>query len=144
MAEVEMTSMPTALDTAKHAADSVLDKHKANANIAMTINNLSAGTQSGVFQYDTYEYITKDDFDALKALKDAYNTELAVKENQHYRTQLQILMELLSGIKSNHPEFSGGSKRRSKRRSKKRSNMRSKKNRGRRTTSHRRRSRARR
>ena len=114
-----MTSMPTALDTAKHAADSVLDKYKANANIAMTINNLSAGTQSGEFQADTYAYINKDDFYALKALMDAYNTELNVKENDYYRTQLQILTELLSGIKGKHPEFFGGSKRRSKKRSKK-------------------------
>ena len=134
MAEVEMTSMPTALDTAKHAADSVLDNYKANANIAMTINNLIAGTQTGEFQADTYAYITKDDFDALKALMDAYNTELKVKENEYYRKQLQILTELLSGIKSNHPEFSGGSKRRSKRRSIRRS----KKSRSRRTTSRRR------
>jgi hypothetical protein len=140
MAEVEMTSMPTALDTAKHAADSVLDKYKANANIAMTINNLSADTQSGEFQADTYAYITKYDFDALKALMDAYNTELKVKENEHYRKQLQILTELLSGIEGNHPEFSGGSNKRSNRRS----NQRSKKSRSRRTISRRRRSRARR
>jgi hypothetical protein len=140
MAEVEMTLMPTALNIAKHAADSVLDKHKTNANIAMTINNLSEGTQSGEFQPDTYAYITKDDFHALKALMDAYNTELNGNENEYYRKQLQILTELLSGIEGNHPEFSGGSNKRSNRRS----NQRSKKSRSRRTISRRRRSRARR
>jgi hypothetical protein len=139
---VEMKTMQTDLDKAKHAADGVLDKYKANANIAKTINDLSAGRQSGEFQDDNYAYITKADFDALKALADAYNTELNV-ENAHYRKQLQILMELLAGIKGAHPEFpefSGGSKKRSKRRSIRRS----KKSRSRRTTSHRRRSRARR
>ena len=144
---VEMKTMPTALDTAKHAADSVLDKYKANANIKMTITNLSTGRQLGVFQDDTYAYITKADFNALKALADAYNTELNVNENEYYRKQMQILIELLIGIKSAHPEFpefSGGSKKRSKRRSNKHGKKRSKKSRSRRTTSHRRRSRARR
>jgi hypothetical protein len=143
MAEVEMKTMPTALDKAKHAADDVLAKHKDNPNIKMTITNLSTGRQLGEFQDDNYAYITKADFDALKALANAYNTELIVNENEYYRKQLQILIELLAGIKGAHPEFpefSGGSKKRSKRRS----NRRSKKSRSRRTTSHRRRSRARR
>jgi hypothetical protein len=146
-AEFEMQPMQTDLDKAKHAADVVLAKHKDNPNIAKTIDNLIAGTQSGEFQDDNYAYITDADFDALKALADAYNTNLSRTENEHYRKQMQILIELLAGIKSAHPEFpkfSGGSKKRSKRRSKRRSNRRSKKSRSRRTTSHRRRSRARR
>lgn len=146
MTEMKPMQTDLALDKAKHAADMVLAKHKDKPNITMTIHNLSAGRQSGEFQDDNYAYITKADFDALKALADAYNSELNV-ENAHYRTQLQILMELLVGIKGAHPEFpefSGGSKKRSKRRSKRRSNRRSKKSRSRRTTSHRRRSRARR
>jgi hypothetical protein len=141
MAEsVEMKTMLTALDKAKHAADDVLAKHNDKPNIKMTITNLSTGRQLGEFQDDNYAYITKADFDALNALRDAYNLELSRAENKYYRKQMQILMELLAGIKGKHPEFSGGSKKRSK----KRSNRRSKKSRSRRTTSHRRRSRARR
>ena len=114
MAEVEMTPIPTALDKAKHDADSVLEHYKDHPNIAKTISDLNANEQSGEFQADTYTYITKADFDALNALTDAYNLELSRAENDYYRTQLQILTELLSGIKGNHSEFSGGSKKRSK------------------------------
>jgi hypothetical protein len=146
MASVEMKTMPTALDKAKHAADAVLANHNDKPNIKMTITNLNTGRQLGVFQDDNYAYITKDDFDALKALADAYKLELNVEnENEYYLTQLQILMELLVGIKGAHPEFpkfSGGSKKRSKKRSKKHCKKRSKKSRSRRTTSHRRRARA--
>jgi hypothetical protein len=134
---VEMKPLQTDLDRAKTAADAVLDKHNDKPNIKMTITNLSTGRQLGEFQDDNYAYITKADFDALNALRDAYNLELSRAENEYYRKQMQILMELLVGIKGAHPEFpefSGGSKKRSK----KRSNRRSKKSRSRRTISRRR------
>ena len=139
-AEIEMQTIPSVLDKAKSAAHDVLERYKTHPNIAKTLADLEKGKQVGEFQDDTYAYITKPDFDALKALTDEYAVILDKNDNNYERTQYQILLELLNGIKGKHPEFSGGSKKRSNKHSKKHS----KKNRRGRTTFHRRRSRARR